>query len=110
MNIRPPDPDPARRISASGTEATPAPPALKRQAETPASPAAAPADRAELSNAARELSERLAAPSAAPTSLSPERMRTVLARIRDGHYDLAPVLDQVARKLQAEFPDTGSDR
>ena len=110
MIIRPPDPDPSRRLSASGAEAAPAPPALKRTAEMPAFPAAAPADRAELSSAARELSERLVAPAVNAAALTPARMHAVLARVRDGHYDRTEVLDQVVRRLQAELVDKHTDR
>lgn len=113
MNIRPAEPDPLRRLTAPGTDATPAQPALRRGADAaaaavPAVPAA-PADRAELSSAARALFEQLGAPSSAPISLSPERARAVLARLASGHYDSTDVLDQVARRLQAAFANSPTE-
>lgn len=113
MVIRPSNPEPSRHLSAPGTEASPAQPALRRDtksAELPANPPAAPlADRAEVSSAAQELFERLGESAPASGTLAPERAKAVLARLRDGHYDRPEVLDQVARKLQAEIDGPGSD-
>jgi hypothetical protein len=109
MVIRPFENDPSRRIPASGAEAAPAQPALKRAAETPPAPPSASTDSAELSSAARELFARLEAPSPSAPALSPERTHAVLARIRSGHYDRAEVLDQVARKVQAGITDSNTD-
>lgn len=105
MVIRSSQPDPSRRIPTPGTEATPAPPALQRELGTNEQASAAgakPADRAEVSSAAQELFESAASGSVQPGTLSAERMRGILERIRDGHYDRPEVLDQVAEKFRAE--------
>ena len=109
MHIRPSDPDPSRRISAPGADATPVPPAIKRPAESSATVPSAPADRAELSSAARELFARLETPSPTTASLTPERIRSVLARLRAGHYDRTEVLDHVASRVRAEFADAAPE-
>lgn len=103
MVIRSSQPDPSRRIPTPGTEATPAPPALQRELganEQVPTGSAKPADRAEVSSAAQELFESAASGSVQPSSLPPERMRGILERIRDGHYDRPEVLDQVAQKFR----------
>ncbi len=113
MVIRPSNPESSRRLSAPGTEASPAQPALRRDAkpaDAAAGAAATPAhDSAEVSSAAQQLFERTSDVAPASGSLSPERTKAVLARIKDGHYDRPEVLDQVARKLQAELDGPGTD-
>ena len=104
MQIRPTHPEPSRRLPASGADAAPAAPAPRRSPESPvgAAPAPPPADRAELSSAARELFARLDAP-ANTRALTPERTRTVLARLAAGVYDRPEALDRVARGVLAEI-------
>ena len=60
------------------------------------------ADRVELSEVARALAEPGAAAGAGNT-VDPERLRAVLARLADGHYDGAEVGDAIARKLVADL-------
>lgn len=112
MVIRSSQPDPSRRIPTPGTEATPAPPALQRESGTNEQAAAAgpkPADRAEVSSAAQELFESAAMGAAQPGTLPADRMRTILERIRDGHYDRPEVLDQVAEKFRAAIDPRSKD-
>src|SRR5262245_49470204 len=103
MQIRPTHPEPSRRLPPSGPEATPVPPSLRRSPDSAAGPAPAPAlgDRAELSSAAHELFARLDAAPSTP-ALTPERTRSVLARLAAGNYDRPEVLDRVARGILAE--------
>jgi hypothetical protein len=51
---------------------------------------------------ARALAEPGAAAGAGNT-VDPERLRAVLARLADGHYDGAEVGDAIARKLVADL-------
>ena len=81
-----------------------------REPQAPSVPAAKPpaphgspgpgADRVELSDAARALAEPGAA---AGSQIDPERLRAVLARLADGHYDSAEVRDAIARRLVADL-------
>ena len=60
------------------------------------------ADRVELSDAARALAEPGAA-AGSGSQIDPERLRAVLARLADGHYDSAEGCDAIARKLVADL-------
>ena len=104
MVIRSSQSDPSRRIPTPGMEATPAPPALPREQGTsePTTPNLGPVDRAEVSSAAQQLFENSAASSITGSTLEPEKLRGILERMRDGHYDRPETLDQVAQKLRAE--------
>ncbi len=112
MVIRPTDPEHSRRLSAPGPEAAAAQAAKQRQQKpgdaVPPAPVAAPADRTEVSSAARELLEQLGSTAPPSAALSPERAHKVLDRIRTGHYDRPEVLDQVARKVQADETESGT--
>jgi len=59
-------------------------------------------DRVELSDAARALAEPGAA-AGAGSQIDPERLRAVLTRQADGHYDGAEACDAIARKLVADL-------
>jgi hypothetical protein len=113
MVIRPSDPEPSRRSSASGAESAAAQPAKQRPPKPanvmPPAPAPAQTDRTELSGAARELLGQLAGAAPPTAALSPERTHQVLERMRSGHYDRPEVLDQVAQKVQADAALPGTD-
>ncbi len=112
MVIRSSQPDPSRRIPTPGTDATPAPPALQRElgtTETTPSATGTPKDRAEVSSAAQELFESSASSPVSSSSLPADRMRSILERVRSGHYDRPEVLDQVAQKFRAEVEGPRKD-
>lgn len=95
MNI---DPTPSSRISRPGSS-----PLRESSSGTPlktdpdaARPAAAK-DQVELSEAARALQQH-GVPSG-DSSLAPERLRQVLDRLTQGHYERGDVRDQVLRRL-----------
>lgn len=109
MVIRPSDPEPSRRLPAPGTEASPAPPAIQRESRSAeiTTPKPSAADHVVVSSAADQLLECVGETSAEAPQLSPARAKAVLDRLRTGHYDRPEVLDQVARKLQAEIDGPG---
>lgn len=55
-------------------------------------------DDVRISDQARELQQAGATPAGAP-ELSPARMREVLQRLSDGHYDRPEVQQEVVRRL-----------
>jgi Anti-sigma-28 factor, FlgM len=69
--------------------------------QRPATPAEGQ-DRVEVSDAARALSD-LAQAGGTPSSLSAERLKQVLARLRDGTYDRPATLDAIARRILDEL-------
>lgn len=111
MVIRPSNPEPSRRLPAPGAEASPPPPAIQRESRSAeiAAPKSSGADHVEVSGAADQLLERVGEQSAEAPRISPARAKAVLDRLRTGHYDRPEVLDQVARKLQAEIDGPGSE-
>jgi hypothetical protein len=71
-------------------------------------PAGAPNDSVQLSQAVRELQERLGLEAIPTGTLSPERLKEIVARVSGGHYDRPEVLDELARKLASELgPEQG---
>ena len=111
MVIRPSNPEPSRRVPAPGTDASPTPPAIQRETKSAdrSVPATAGPDRVVVSSAADALLGRVGGTSPEVGALSSERAQAVLARIRTGHYERPEVLDQVARKLQAELDGPASE-
>jgi hypothetical protein len=81
-------------------EAQPTRPAGPPQAPAPAPP---PADRVELSDAARDLAERLGVDPAALSALPAERRQQILERLAQGYYDRPEVRDEVARRLLGDL-------
>lgn len=67
-------------------------------------------DGVELSDAARELSEKAASEAPPSGTLSPDQLRHLAQRIADGHYDRPEVRDQVAASLLKALndPSTGA--
>ena len=59
-------------------------------------------DRVELSDAARTLAEPGAA-GGSGSQVEPERLRAVLERLANGHYDSAEARDAIVRKLVADL-------
>jgi len=60
------------------------------------------ADRVELSDAARALAQPASA-AGTGSQIGPERLRAVLARLAEGHYDSAEVREAIARRLGADL-------
>ncbi len=70
-------------------------------------PTATPAqDSVQLSQTVRELQERLGLEAIPSGTLSPERLKEIVARVAGGHYDRPEVLEELARRLSADLgPD-----
>ena len=105
MVIRPSNQDPLHRTPAPGMDAMSAPPTAPRERAAEGAPSPVPgrpADRAEVSSAARSLFESALQPAIGGSTLSPERMRGILERVRTGHYDQPAVLDRIAQSIQDE--------
>ena len=62
-----------------------------------------PADRIELSAAARELASRLGVDAATPPGLSAARIRELSDRMRGGYYSQAATVDRIVGAVIAEF-------
>ena len=83
----------ARRSDASAT--------TESQAEQPA---AAAADRVQLSAISRSLVDRADEADRVPQgAIAPERMREVLHRLETGHYNSAEVRDKVAHEVRKDL-------
>jgi len=103
MKINPSRPDQPRGPAADrlrGPEASPQP--LKGGTAAP-EPVPAPADRAEISDAARALQQDLPSLSGGAPSLEPGRMKELLQKIAQGFYDRPEVQDQVVSRLAADL-------
>jgi hypothetical protein len=91
---------------------------LKEPAQNPVAPsrpsadseAPARADRAELSDAARELTQRPGPGPAAIISLPAARMRQVLQRLSQGYYERPEVRDEVLRRMSPDLASGTSER
>jgi hypothetical protein len=77
----------------------------EKPAEAPSQPAAAQ-DSVQLSQTVRELQERLGLEAIPSGTLSPERLKEIVSRVADGHYDRPEVIAELARRLTGEL---GSD-
>jgi hypothetical protein len=104
MKIQPPDSGKTPQTGPNRLRPTPPAPPAKPAGET-ARPAPAP-DQVELSEAARQLAERLGVEPGALAALPPERLKHILERVAQGYYDRPEVRDQVARRLLGDLePD-----
>jgi hypothetical protein len=69
-------------------------------------PTATPQDSVSLSQTVRELQDRLGLDAIPSGTLSPERLKEIVSRVADGHYDRPEVLDALAKHLASELgPD-----
>ena len=72
------------------------------QTPGPASPTAA-SDPLRLPNEARSLQQMRTAATGTTSELSADRMREVVRRMNDGHYDEPEVMDEVIRRIAKEL-------
>jgi hypothetical protein len=82
---------------------TPQSPDARRDPETPGGVPSTSADAVELSEAARELLQKIGLDGPPLADLSPERMKEIAARLRSGFYDRPDVVDEVLRRLQKDL-------
>ncbi|MCC6653380.1 MAG: hypothetical protein IT348_19670 [Candidatus Eisenbacteria bacterium] len=104
MTIRPPQSGQAQR-SAITRAKTDAKPGASQHPAAPGQPStAAPrADEVLISPQARALQQTGAVNGEEPGALAPERMREILQRMGDGHYERSDVQDAVISRIAEEI-------
>jgi hypothetical protein len=101
MKIDPSNSGPAQE-SGPGRLGEAAPPRNPRKGTAPTpEPVSPPADRVELSAAARELQRQASMDPAAV--IDPARLREVVSRLAEGFYDRPEVRREVVRRLAGEL-------
>lgn len=107
MTIRPPQSGQTSRTPLQRANSSPVPGQTPRHAEAgPATPtpSGTPArDAVQISAQARQLQMSGAPDREEANALSPERLRTILQRMSDGHYDRPEVQDAVLKRIAEEI-------
>lgn len=108
MTIRPPQSGQSPRTSLARAKPSAAPGTPQRPVDGGASPAPASAsapsrDAVQISPQARALQQTGTSSPGESGALQPERMRQILQRMNDGHYDRPEVQDAVVSRLAEEL-------
>lgn len=106
MNIRPSQSGqtsgtPLKRANSSAVSGQPPRPADSGAAQP--SPAAPARDAVQISAQARQLQMSGAPDRDESNAISPDRLRTILQRMNDGHYDRPEVQDAVLKRIAEEL-------
>jgi hypothetical protein len=104
MTVRPTQPGQTSSSGLSRTGKTPTPAARAPQTPSPAAPlspasTSSQGDQLAISSEARNLQQLGGAPQETTSELSADRMRDVVKRMNDGHYDKPEVMDEVIRRM-----------
>lgn len=104
MTVRPTSSGQIPRPAIGRTDRTAGPVSASRPAD-PSAPTTSGVNRddVQISSQARELQQMDSAARGPGGELSVERMRQVLGRMNDGHYDQPEVQDQVVRRLARDL-------
>lgn len=104
MTVRPTPSGQTPRSPIGRTDRTAPSAPSQRQAEpNPAAAAGVRGDRVQISSQARELQQLDLAARGPGGELPAERLRQVLGRMNDGHYDRPDVQEQVIRRLARDL-------
>lgn len=106
MTIRPPQSGQTSRTPLQRANASPLPANAPRNADAGAAtptPAAPARDAVQISAQARQLQASNAPERDENHALSPDRLRTILQRMSDGHYDRPEVQDAVLKRIAEEI-------
>ena len=108
MTVRPTQPGQTSSsgLTRTGKTPTPATPAARApQTPLPATPSspASQGDRLAISSEARNLQQLGGAAQDTTSELSADRMREVVKRMNDGHYDKPDVMDEVIRRMAKDL-------
>ena len=104
MTVRPTPSDPSPRPGIRRTD-RPAAPSVPARSSDPAAPATSGTrrDDVQISSQARELQQMDTETRGPGGELSAERLKQVLGRVSDGHYDRPEVRDQVLHQLRKDL-------
>lgn len=108
MTVRPTQPGQTSSSGLNRTGKTPAPATKAARAPQTPSPAApvSPSshrDQLAISSEARDLQRLGGAAQDTTSELSADRMREVVKRMNDGHYDKPDVMDEVIRRMAKDL-------
>ncbi|MFN8587739.1 MAG: hypothetical protein U0704_08025 [Candidatus Eisenbacteria bacterium] len=106
MTIRPPQSGQTSRTPLQRANSSAVPAAPQRQSDAapaPALPAATARDAVQISAQARQLQKTDGASREDAGALAPDRLRTILQRMSDGHYDRPEVQDAVLKRIVEEL-------
>jgi hypothetical protein len=103
MDIRPTQPGQTPKPGPGRTEKATPGSAAQREEKAPADPGAPAGDQVEFSEEARRLHAALGLEQVPVSELSPERLREVLQRIEQGHYDQPEAIEALTRRLADEL-------
>ncbi len=99
MDIRPTQPGQTPQTGPGSLKEKAGIPATRSEDRPATQSGEMPQDQVQLSAAVRDLQARLGLEQIPVGELSPERLREVVARVAEGHYDRPEVVDELARRL-----------
>jgi len=101
MDIRPTQPGQTPQTGPGSLKEKAGAPEVRSEDRSATPSGGMPQDQVQLSAAVRDLQARLGLEQIPVGELSPERLREVVARVAEGHYDRPEVVDELARRLLA---------